>query len=354
MLKKHRILNLIAFAIIILCPVILSASVSEAGVIFLLIEPGSRPGGMGNAYVAQADDALANYWNPGALAFNRKNQIAGMHTNWFGDVDGIDDMYLEYLAFNTYVEDLSGNVGFHVIYLTYGEQERVDEENNSLGTFESYELAIAGSYAYQYSQDLGLGATFKFILSDLSDEGTGNTETNQKGRGISYAFDLGLKKKNLLVQNLDFGLTLHNIGPNISFINEDQSDPLPLNWRMGLSYRLIENELNKFTVNTDMSKVLANRDNPLKRLFTAWADDSQKEEIESTVFNVGGEYIYLNLLALRAGYIYDKAGDIIGPHFGAGIQYSFSNQYKLNVDFAMQEGGEMTDYNKTFSVGLEF
>jgi len=100
MLNKHTIITIIT-AIILLCPVLISA-ISEAGVIFLTIEPGSRPGGMGNAYVAQADDALANYWNPGALAFNKKTQIAGMHTNWFGDVDGINDMYFEYLAFNKY------------------------------------------------------------------------------------------------------------------------------------------------------------------------------------------------------------------------------------------------------------
>lgn len=352
MLKKHTIFTII-ITILLLCPVFLSA-ISEAGVIFLTIEPGSRPGGMGNAYVAQADDALANYWNPGALAFNRKTQIAGMHTNWFGDVDGINDMYFEYLAFNKYSADLLGNIGFHILYLTYGEQERIDENNQSQGTFNSYEVAIATSYAYQYSENLGIGATVKFILSDLSPEGTGQTEQNEKGRGMSYAFDIGLKKKNLIIDKLDFGLNIQNIGPDISFINQDQADPLPLNWRMGFSYRAVESEFNRFTVNADMNKLLANDDFVLARLVTAWTDDPFQQELESTIFNVGAEYVYLNLLSLRAGYIHDKAGSIMGPHFGAGIQYTFANQYQLSVDFAMQEGGDLIDYNKTFSVGLQF
>ncbi|HPY96234.1 MAG TPA: PorV/PorQ family protein [Candidatus Cloacimonadota bacterium] len=352
MLKKHTIITIIT-TIILLCPVLISA-ISEAGVIFLTIEPGSRPGGMGNAYVAQADDALANYWNPGALAFNRKTQIAGMHTNWFGDVDGINDMYFEYLAFNKYSEDLMGNFGFHVLYLTYGEQERITENNQYDGTFNSYEVAIAASYAYQYSENLGIGTTLKFILSDLSDEGTGQTEQNEKGRGMSYAFDIGIKKKNLLINKLDFGLNIQNIGPDISFINEEQADPLPITWRMGFSYRAVESEFNKLTINADMNKLLANDDSVLKRLITAWYDDPRKQEFQSTIFNVGGEYVYLNLLSIRGGYIYDKAGNIMGPHFGAGVQYTFSNQYKLSVDFAMQEGGDLTDYNKTFSIGLEF
>jgi len=353
MLNKHTCFTLIILSLMVILPVALSA-VSEAAVIFLTIEPGSRSGGMGNAYVAQADDGFANYWNPGAMAFNRNSQIAYMHTNWFGDVDGINDMYYEYVSFNKYVEDLTGNVGAHIIYLTYGKQDRVNADQVNEGTFESYELALATTYSYQQTDELGLGATFKFILSDLSPQGTGSTEQNVKGRGISYAFDLGMKKKNLLIDKLDFGLNIQNIGPDITFINEEQADPLPMTFRMGLSYRFLDDEFNKFTVNTDMSKLLANDDPVYKRIVTAWYDDSSNDEIESTVFNAGAEYLYWNLLALRAGYLYDKAGSIMGPHFGLGVQYTFNEEYKFNFDFAMQEGGELTDYNKTFSFGFQF
>ncbi|MCK4980171.1 MAG: hypothetical protein KAS62_07235, partial [Candidatus Delongbacteria bacterium] len=37
---------------------------SEAGVIFLNISPGARPTGMGDSFVAIADDATASWWNP--------------------------------------------------------------------------------------------------------------------------------------------------------------------------------------------------------------------------------------------------------------------------------------------------
>ena len=353
---SKNLVRVILFTLILLSPV-LAFAVSEAAVIFLLIEPGSRPGGMGQAYVAQVDDGFAGYWNPGAMAFNRKTQFSLMHSNWLGDVDGIDDMYIEYLGWNQYFEDLSGNLGLHVIYLTYGKQERRDDNNIELGTFNSYELAIAGSYGYQYSENLGLGATVKFIISDLAPEGQGETESGIKGRGISFAFDFGLKKRNLFIDKFDLGLNLQNVGPNITYVNDAQSDPLPMNFRFGLSYRLLESEYNKLTVNGDFNKLLANDDAFLKRIFTAWYDDGgfmSKQEIESTIFNVGAEYTYWNLLSLRYGYIYDKAGSIIGSSFGAGIQYTFANRYKGSFDFAMQQGGELTDYNKTFSVGLEF
>jgi hypothetical protein len=362
-------------------------SVSEAGVIFLLIEPGSRPGGMGQAYVAQVDDALANYWNPGALAFNRKTQFAGMHTNWFGDV--FDDIYIEYLGWNQYFEDL-GNIGAHINFLTYGKQDQTGEDGQYLGEFSSYEIAIAASYANQVRENLGLGLSFKFILSDLAPEGTGETEVGVKGRGISYAFDFGVKSKgvdfgqvlvspyngiiaayngiaslsgfsktnysgfSLPVDRLDFGLNLQNVGPNIVYIDDAQSDPLPMNWRMGFSYRLLQSEFSQMAVNADMNKLLANRDPFYQRIITAWYDDSLQDEIDTIIFNIGAEYTYFNLLSLRGGYIYDKAGDIIGPSFGAGVQYTFGQRYKTSFDFAFQQGGGLVDYNKTFSVGLEF
>ncbi|MBT6158485.1 MAG: hypothetical protein HOH91_00960, partial [Candidatus Marinimicrobia bacterium] len=55
---------------------------SEAGAIFLLIAPGARAGGMGEAQVAVADDAYASYWNPAGLGFLEGSELAMMHVNW--------------------------------------------------------------------------------------------------------------------------------------------------------------------------------------------------------------------------------------------------------------------------------
>ena len=43
---------------------------SEAGAIFLLIAPGARAGGMGEAQTAVANDAYASYWNPAGLGLS--------------------------------------------------------------------------------------------------------------------------------------------------------------------------------------------------------------------------------------------------------------------------------------------
>jgi hypothetical protein len=393
--------------IVLICmaaPVALNASSSGAALIYMLIEPSARAGGMGKAYVAQVDDAFANYWNPGALAFNRKTQVAAMHTNWFGGVQGIDDMYLEYLAWDDYFEDI-GTLGAHVIYMTYGDQPRTGFQGEDLGMFSSWDVCAAFSYANLVRPSLGLGATFKFFYSYLAPEGTGQSETDQKGDGMSWAFDFGVKSRGVDVgqvavapyngalaayngvtslfggegvkysdfsapiPRLDFGLNIQNLGPDITYINKDQADPLPLNWRMGFSYRLLgpltppvqdpnstekgPRVMNRMTINADMNKVLANDDNPLLRLVTAWKDDPMDQEIEETIFTCGAEYVYYDLIALRGGYYYDKYGHMTGPCFGVGVTTSI-NKYDLGVDFAMVEGGDLDDYNKLFSFTLNF
>ena len=67
---------------------------SEAGAIFLLIAPGARAGGMGEAQTAVANDAYASYWNPAGLGFLEGKELALMHVNWLPGL--ADDLYYEF------------------------------------------------------------------------------------------------------------------------------------------------------------------------------------------------------------------------------------------------------------------
>lgn len=332
----------------------LSFAVSEAGLVFLLIEPGSRSGGMGQAHVAQVDDAFAGYWNTGAMAFNTSPaQIALMHSNWLGEV--FDDIYYEYLGANFFIPDV-GNIGLNGVFLTYGEQDAYDEDANFTGTFSSWELALSATYGYRVSRNLGLGAAFKFIHSDLAPEGTGNTEEGLKGQGSTFAFDLGVKWIifDIGSQSLAYGLNIQNFGPNIVYINEEQSDPIPLNWRMGLSYQPIRNNIIDLTINADMNKLLANREHHwYERIYKDWADQSSDDEWAEIIWGAGAEFRYMKILNVRTGYIYDRLGEIEGPSFGLGLSFERSGLV-IGVDYAMQPGGDLQDYNHTFSAKVSF
>ncbi|HOC89567.1 MAG TPA: UPF0164 family protein, partial [bacterium] len=78
---KNVFKSLIAAAVV-LVSVAPALAVSESAVLFLQISPGARAAGMGEAFVALADDATAVYYNPAGLGFQRGKEITLMHTNW--------------------------------------------------------------------------------------------------------------------------------------------------------------------------------------------------------------------------------------------------------------------------------
>ena len=86
-----RIAIALSLVIVIIKPLFAQ---SEAGAIFLLIAPGARAGGMGEAQVAVANDAYASYWNPAGLGFLEGQELAMMHVNWLPGL--ADDLYYEF------------------------------------------------------------------------------------------------------------------------------------------------------------------------------------------------------------------------------------------------------------------
>ena len=346
--QKKTIVYLAALFVLIIITTNSAFAVSEATCMFLMIEPGSRPGGMGHSYVSLADDAYANWWNPGGLAFIKKSDIALMHSNWFGDV--IDDMYYEYLGFAQYFENL-GTFGFNITYMTYGEQQETwyaSGEPIYGEMFTSYEMAIGGSYGVEVMEDFGLGINLKGIISGIAPK---NIIAN--GTGYTFVLDLGILKKNFFIPRLNFGINLQNLGPDMTYANKGDPQPMPLNFRAGFSYKILDDEFNKMVISADINKMLVNWDPLWKRWFTSIYDDGY-DEFESMIENIGVEYNYYNLISLRVGYVNDIAGEIQGVSFGGGINYEIAPGQKLSFDFALQPAGGLTTNNKTFSIGVEF
>jgi hypothetical protein len=298
---------------------------SQAAVLFLLIEPGAKQAGMGEAYTAVADDASAGYYNPAGLAYQgkEKRNLQFMHMNWLPKL--ADDMYYEYLGYAQHFEGW-GNFSFNLTYFNMGEQAITNSTSaDILGTFSSFELVASGSYGTTMSENFSLGLTLKAIYSKLADQG----QEAEKGKGIgsSFAVDLGAMYKTP-VKGLTLGAAIHNIGPKISYIDVSQADPLPLNFVFGVAYTPIESEFNRLMFVTDIYKPLVMRNaSPIEALIKGWYDED--DEMEQIDFKVGTEYVYNNFMALRAGYTADKDGELKSPTFGVGIIYE-----KLNVDIA--------------------
>lgn len=362
-----RIFNILLLAIIMAFSAADLFAQGESAVPFLLIAPGARPGGMGEAGVALANDATAIYWNPAGLAFQHENpetdprgEASLMHVKWLPQFN-FSDLWYDYLAARYYVDDI-GMIGASVTFLNLGENHATDENGNDLGTFDSKEYAISLAYGTKLKDNLGIGVNLKFIKSDLTDKNIQVGAENRDGRSSSFAVDLGLKwipAYEFLNNRLSVGLNLSNFGPKMTYIDEDQADPLPTNLRLGFAYNLVDDEFNKITIVYDMNKLLVVRnetesDNVFKAVFySAWTEGSFSDRIRKIQHSIGAEYWYGDLIALRAGYFYEdsKFGGRKFITFGAGLKY-----YIFGIDFGYISASEEHPLSDTmrFSILIEF
>jgi long-subunit fatty acid transport protein len=279
------------------------AQVSIGGAQSLYIHPGARPAGMGDAFVSIADDATACWWNPAGLAFlDHQYNVALMHSQLVPDWE---DVYYEYAAYAQRVEGL-GTIGASMIYLTYGEQYATrSDEPEVIGKFRSYEVIPSIAYGAALSDNVAVGINLKFIYVDLAP--AQYTTEGVKGSGTTFAADLGVLWR-LMDGRWNVGGAIQHFGPRIAYIDEEQSDPLPRNLKLGTSYKLVSDEMNQLMVSADYNKSLV-------------IVEDIADQTLGVILNAGAEYRYYDLFSLRAGYVYDEDGEIKDFSFGMGLKY---------------------------------
>jgi len=287
-------------------------AVAEAGVPSLIIPPGARANGMGECYVAISEDATAAWWNPGGLAFLEGRNLSLMHSQLVPDL--ASDVYYEYLGFANRVSGL-GTLGFSLIYLTYGESIAKKGPEDPGTPFTSWEGALQASYALELTRNLGFGVSMKYIYAEYAPASV--TLEGRKGSGSSFAVDMGALWK-LPEWKTNIGASLTNMGPDIAFIDQEQSAPLPLNLRVGAAFNAVSDQISNLTLAFELEQSLV------------WLIDRAVKTRRSEIWHVGAEYRYVNLLAGRIGYIYDKDGDIKSATFGLGFSY----KGKIMLDYA--------------------
>lgn len=351
--------------IIFMSPFLLSPvfAQGEATVLFLIINPGARQGGMGEAGVALADDATAIYWNPAGLAFqyedpevDKKGEVTLMHVNWLPQFN-LSDMYYDYAAGRYHWQDV-GTLGMAIQYISYGESIYTGEGGpEELGRFNSSEVSVTGSYALKLKSNLGLGVNLKYIYSRLSPIEV--TVGAEKGKGIAsgFAVDLGVLWHPGFAKKLSLGANLSNVGPKISYVDYTQADPLPTNLRLGLAYHLVKSQYNTLTFIYETNRLLVHRDSTEvdgvfeAMFYSAWADE---DGFEKFTHSIGAEYWYTDLIALRAGYFYEdpNAGGRKFYTFGGGLRYSLFG-FDFSYILGSVEDSPLSDTMR-FSLGIKF
>jgi hypothetical protein len=256
-----------------------------------------------NSIYAQSGEMWMGSRNKLAIYAAPKKQITFMHSNYL--VQLASDIYYEYFSFVLPTKDW-GTFGLGVTFLSLGEQQQTNEIGTLMGRFYTYEMALTLSYGTRLMNNVYGGISLRYINSHLSDVGAGQ----EKGSGVGYsaAIDGGLIYE--MNRRLTLATTITNIGPNISYIDADQADPLPRKLAIGFNYKLVDTPFNRLSAIGEATKLLVD------------LNHSIKTEIEEVIPHIGLEYWYSNYVALRGGYVYDKIGVQRYFTLGASLQYS--------------------------------
>jgi hypothetical protein len=307
----------------------------ESAVPFLLIAPNSRASGMGESGTGSVDDASAIYWNPAELAFLKGQEVSITHANWLPQFN-LPDLFYDHLNFRTDIEAIGGTIGASVTYLSLGEFSVTTSKGPEVvDKFKSFEYAVTAGYATKAFDDLGIGLNVRYIHSALSPIGTESEQGNGIASTVSFDLALMYRPEKLDVpligdigHRFSAGVNLSNLGPKVTYVDAAQADPLPTNLRVGLGYKLLEDEFNNLQLSLDFSRLLVRRhddgtSDPFYRaLFSAWGDGTGLQKV---IVSGGAEYWYGSprLIALRIGYFYENPnfGNRKFMTFGAGIRY---------------------------------
>jgi len=328
-----KLIQLAVAALVVLTFAVPTAmAVSQAGGIALTFPIGSRYNALGEAGTALATDHTAQWWNPGGFAFaSDRGSNQGVHVMYTKLVpDLADDVFLTYLAYGFRVEGW-GMFGLNVTYLDQGTQTATNENGDYIGDFDSKQYAAGVTYGVKFSDQLGLGLGIKYFRDELApDEVTADPTA---GEGDSWAVDLGARY--VVMEPFSVGIALSNFGPDITFIDDAQADPMPFTLRIGLAYEVWRSPVQQVTAVFDYL-------------------DSLVAEDETVVTGLGVEWGYSGYLFLRGGWKNDPEGDIQGITGGLGVDMSNLIDQNLTFDYANVPQAKTLDTVHRFSLSWEF
>lgn len=319
------------------------------------IAPDARSAGMGDVGVATDPDVVSQYWNPAKYPFTiSRAGVALNYTPWLRQL--VNDMDLAYLAGYYRIGDYSA-VSASLRYFSLGEVF-LDMSDDAM-TINPYEMSVDVAYSLMLSETFSIAAAVRWIYSDLTYDYTSDTAP-----GSAFAADLSCYYQNYINLGqrecqLGLGLNISNIGSKISFGGDNNSEFIPTNMRLGASLMIPIDEYNRFTIAADANKLLVptypkqdegeSTEDYQERVQKEYYDVSSisgifksfgdapggfKEELQEIQWSVGGEYVYHDKFALRAGYHHESANKGNRKYFTVGAGFKM-NVFSLDAGYVI-------------------
>ncbi len=349
----------------------------QTAVPFLMINPDARSGAMGDVGIAISPDANAIHFNASKYAMaTQKFGMSLTYTPWLRSL-GVNDIYLAYAAgYYQFGNDVKQAIGVSLRYFSLGSIQWTDFNASVLGEGSPREFETAVSYSRQLSKYLAVGATAKFIYSNLAtgQSPDGGSERISSGRAGAVDFSMTYKKPIKMAagpSTLMIGAAIKNIGNKITYLRS--SDFLPQNLGIGASWDIPLDQYNSIVVALDLNKLLVPTPNPLDTVrgangLPAWKDKSPvsamfgsfndapgggQEELKEINISAGVEYWYDKQFAVRAGYFYEHAEKGGRRYFTVGLGLKY-NVMGINLSYLVPTSSQRGPLDNTLRFSLLF
>lgn len=293
----------------------------------------------------------------GVERYNSAKSMVGLFYEQLLPALNIPDLFHAFMG-GTFPLQEWGTVGGFINFISFGEITYTDELGETK-EFPARELVGALSYGTKIGKKTSLGINLKFIYSALAPD-LSPTQDQEDGRAVSYAVDVGFLWKKVLLNKVSFGLVMQNIGPAVFYVDRTQTDPLPFTWKLGVSYEVFNIPSNRLIIASDLNReaVYFEKDDPSPApvYIGAWKDIIEPddrgenssyfgamldENIRKTVYNLGMEYTYANVVAFRSGLLYDIKGKRNELNLGGGLLVS--DVLQADLSFIRDIGGGIRD-----------
>ncbi|MEZ4701907.1 MAG: PorV/PorQ family protein [Rhodothermales bacterium] len=279
---------------------------SQTNFKFLSLSVDPRASAMGGAVVAQ-DMAYSNamFYNPATMAYMQSAVSVGvMNTQWIADIT----YYAGSIAFRP-GNGQFGVFGISAVGVNYGDfLGTVREAGNAsgyrdTGTFSPSAMAVGFGYAKALTDRFAVGGNLKFAQQDLGSSivdvaESGDDQSRDYSKG-TMVFDFGALYQTGF-RSMNFAVNVRNFARELKY--EQENFELPLTFRIGVSMDMLD---------------FAEIDHDMHTLRIAI--DANRPRDFSEQIMVGGEYTFMKIFSLRAGYTFPS--DLEGLNLGTGIQF---------------------------------
>ena len=320
------------------------------------VAPDARGGGMAETGVAGRPDVYSMYYNASRYAFVKgRGGVAFSYLPWMRNLIKGQNLF----SLNGYYRlGEKQTVAAGVRYLKGDDFSGAGETGEVTGNFSPSDYVIELAYSRSFGTSFSAALTFKYIRTGLGELKMPEMDGCDPSGAVAFDISCFYQKETggVYPSVWRVGLNISNIGSKIAYMTEGKEAYLPANLRLGGAYEMNLNR-HRVSVSLDINKLMVRTYDPEKAdesVFKNIAGSFGNENfLKSIVWQLGAEYRWRDLLALRTGYFHES--EMYGYRqyltLGAGGVWK---GFMLDVSYLFPTGEKDAPYKNTFRLSVGY